>query len=31
VRVVEDDGTVQPQERTDAPPRGALGWVTETV
>jgi DMSO/TMAO reductase YedYZ molybdopterin-dependent catalytic subunit len=31
VRAVEEDGTVQPRERTDAHPRGALGWVTETV
>lgn len=31
VRAVEGDGTVQPDERTDPFPRGAMGWVSETV
>jgi DMSO/TMAO reductase YedYZ molybdopterin-dependent catalytic subunit len=31
VRAVEADGTVQPEERTDAKPRGASGWVRRTV
>jgi len=31
VRAVDGQGTLQPEERSDAFPSGATGWVTETV
>jgi len=30
-RVIEADGTVQPQERRDSFPKGPTGWVTKTI
>jgi DMSO/TMAO reductase YedYZ molybdopterin-dependent catalytic subunit len=31
VRAVDGEGTLQTEERSDSFPRGATGWVTETV
>ncbi|SEQ97083.1 molybdopterin-dependent oxidoreductase [Natrinema salaciae] len=31
VRAIDGEGTLQPEERTDAFPSGATGWVTKTV